>query len=165
MCPQCAGKVTSTARTRNPQRANRGKHRTIPPVTAVTDREYCCDGMITLGVEQLDNYQRHAYGTTDWAAAYAARNPVEGVNGMIKDDGSLDPRSCRAFGLAAHTLAVLMGAVIHNLKQTRRVRSRRAADNPTTENGHPNTNTTPASTSTPPPARPTRTPEHRPIPP
>ena len=41
---------------------------------------------------------------------------------MIKDDGSFDPRSCRPFGLAAHTLAVLMGSVIHNLKQTRRTR-------------------------------------------
>ena len=30
---------------------------------------------------------------------------------MIKDDGSFDPRSCRVFGLAAHTLAVLMGSV------------------------------------------------------
>ena len=67
---------------------------------------------------------------------------------MIKDDGSFDPRSCRVFGLAAHTLAVLMGSVIHNLKQTRRTRARRAADTPTTD-GQPRPNTTPASATPP----------------
>ncbi|WP_420612259.1 hypothetical protein [Candidatus Spongiisocius sp.] len=44
--------------------------------------------MITLGVEQLDNYRHHAYGTTDWVTNYAGRNPVEGVNGMIKATGA-----------------------------------------------------------------------------
>ncbi len=101
------------------------------PVTAVADREYCCDGMITLGVDQLDNYQRNAYGTTKWATDYAGRNPVEGVNGMIKDDGSFEKDSCRAFGLAAHTLAALAAAVIHNLEQTGRTRNREK-DNPST---------------------------------
>ena len=78
--------------------------------------------MITLGVDELDNHQRNAYGTTKWATDYAGRNPVEGVNGMIKSDGSFNPESCRVFGTAAHTLAALMAAVIHNLKQTRRAR-------------------------------------------
>ena len=71
-------------------------------------------------IDQIDNYQRNAYGTTKWATDYAGRNPVEGVNGMIKQDGSFNPESCRVFGTAAHTLAALMAAVIHNLKQTRR---------------------------------------------
>ena len=79
--------------------------------------------MITLSVEQLDNQQRNTYGTTNWATDYAGRNPVEGVNSMIKDDGSFDKQSCRAFGLAAHTLAALIAAVIHNLEQTRRTRN------------------------------------------
>ena len=78
--------------------------------------------MITLSIDQIDNYQRNAYGTTDWATDYAGRNPVEGVNSMIKDDGSFNPESCRVFGTAAHTLAALMAAVVHNLKQTRRTR-------------------------------------------
>ena len=90
----------------------------------MTDTEYCCDGMITLQIDQLDNHQRNAYGTTDWTTDYAGRNPVEGVNGMIKDDGSFEKDSCRVFGLAAHTLAALMAAVIHNLEQTRRTRKR-----------------------------------------
>ena len=48
----------------------------------------------------VDNHQRNAYGTTRWTTDYSGRNPVEGVNGMIKQDGSFEPRSCRAFGLA-----------------------------------------------------------------
>ncbi|MDE0167979.1 MAG: hypothetical protein OXS29_00455 [bacterium] len=39
------------------------------------DTEYCCDGMITLQVDQLDNYQRNAYGTTDWATATPTATP------------------------------------------------------------------------------------------
>ncbi len=140
ICPQCAGKAKSTAKTYNPKRANRVKGSSDLPVPAVTDRETCCDGMINLGVDELDNYQRNAYGTTKWATDYAGRNPVEGVNSMIKDDGSFEKDSCRAFGLAAHTLAALAAAVIHNLKQTRRTRNPEK-DNPTT--------TTPPTQSTP----------------
>ena len=123
ICPQCDGRVKSTAKTRNPNRPNR-THNPDQPTVAVPDTEYCCNGMITLSVEQLDNHQRNAYGTTNWATDYAGRNPVEGVNSMIKDDGSFDKASCRAFGLAAHTLAALMAPVIHNLEQTRRTRNR-----------------------------------------
>ena len=107
---QCAGKVRTTARTRNPNRPNRTQ-RPNQPVVAVPDTEYCCDGMITLSIDQIDNYQRNAYGTTKWATDYAGRNPVEGVNGMIKQDGSFNPESCRVFGTAAHTIAALPAAV------------------------------------------------------
>ena len=48
---------------------------------------------------------------------------------MVKDDGSFNPASCRVFGTAAHTLATLMAAVIHNLKQTRRARRANNPDN------------------------------------
>ena len=73
---------------------------------------------------------------------YAGRNPVEGVNGMIKDDGSFNPESSRVFGLAAHTLAALMAAVIHNLEQTRRTRNRKKHNNVTptcADQTHPDT--------------------------
>ena len=157
ICPQCAGQVKSTADTRNPEWANRRKHPTPLPETPVTDLEYCCDGMITFSVEQLDHYQRNAYGTTAWATDYAGRNPVEGVNGMIKNDGSLNRASCRVFGVAAHTLAALMAAVIHNLKHTRRAR-RRKNRNPITD-GPPRSDTTPPAEPGPPPGlTPTRAP-------
>ena len=113
--------------------------------------------MITFRIDELDNHQRNAYGTTNRATDYAGRNPAEGVNGMINNDGSLNRASCRVFGLAAYTLAALMAAVIHNLKQTRRAR-RRNNQNPTTD-GPPRHNTTPAAASTPPPGlTPTRAP-------
>ena len=60
----------TTARTRNPNRPNR-THNPDQPIVAVPDTEYCCNGMITLSVEQLDNHQRNAYGTTNWATDYA----------------------------------------------------------------------------------------------
>ena len=44
--------------------------------------------MIALGFEQLDNYRHHAYETTDGVIDCAGRNPVEGVNGMIKTTGA-----------------------------------------------------------------------------
>ena len=113
--------------------------------------------MITFKVNQLDHYQRNAYGTTAWATDYAGRNPVEGVNGMIKNDGSLNRASCRVFGVAAHTLAALMAAVIHNLKHTQRAR-RRKTRNPTTD-GPPPSDTTPPDEPGPPPGlTPTRAP-------
>ena len=85
--------------------------------------------MITLSIDQIDNYQRNAYGTTKWATDYAGRNPVEVVNGMIKSDSSFNPESCRVFGTAAHTLAALLAAVVHNLKQTRRARRPKKSNN------------------------------------
>ncbi len=111
-------------------------------------------------IDQIDNYQRNAYGTTKWATDYAGRNPVEGVNGMIKDDGSFEKDSCRAFGLAAHTLAALAAAVIHNLEQTRRTRNPEK-DNPNTPAHADQTtpDTTPASpTQRPGQSTPTRAP-------
>ena len=104
-----------------------------------------------------DNHQRNAYGTTNWATDYAGRNPVEGVNGMIKNDGSLNRASCRVFGVAAHTLAALMAAVIHNLKHTRRAR-RRKNRNPITDSPPRSDTTPPAEPGPPPGLTPTRAP-------
>ena len=142
------------AKTRNPNRPNR-KQPSDLPVTAVPDTECCCDGMITLQVDQLDNYQCNAYGTTEWATDYAGRNPVEGVNGMIKNDGSFDRESCRAFRLAAHTHAALMAAVVHNLEQTRRTKNRNNITASRPEQATPDT--TPPDTPTPHTADPTPT--------
>ena len=79
---------------------------------------------------------------------------------MIKDDGSFDKASCRAFGLAAHTLAALMAAVIHNLEQTRRTRNQdnHNSDGSTPARPDPTTpNTTPSATPPPHPTSPTPT--------
>lgn len=154
ICPQCSGRVMTTAKTRNPNRPNRTQ-RPNQPIVAVPDTEYCCDGMITLSIDQIDNYQRNAYGTTKWATDYAGRNPVEGVNGMIKGDGSFNPESCRVFGTAAHTLAAFMAAVVHNLKQTRR--ARRPKKNNHIAAGHPEQTNPDTTPPIPHPANPTPT--------
>ena len=65
---------------------------------------------------------------------------------MIKDDGSFDKASCRAFGLAAHTLAALIAAVIHNLEQTRRTRNRDNHNSSTHNPDQTTPNTTPSAT-------------------
>ena len=114
--------------------------------------------MITLSIDQIDNYQRNAYGTTKWATDYAGRNPVEGVNGMIKQDGSFNPESCRVFGTAAHTLAALMAAVVHNLKQIRRARRPKNRNHVTADHAEQtNPDTTPPDAPTPHRASPTPT--------
>ena len=51
------------------------------------------------------------------------------ITRMIKNDGSFNPESCRVFGLAAHTLAALLSAVVHNLEQTRRARRPKKSNN------------------------------------
>ncbi len=41
---------------------------------------------------------------------------AENVNAMLKGNGGLDKRSCRPFGLAAHTIAALAHAVVHYMQ-------------------------------------------------
>ena len=110
--------------------------------------------IVRTAVEQLDNHQRNAYGTTKWATDYAGRNPVEGVNGMIKDDGSFEKDSCRAFGLAPHTLAA---AVIHNLEQTGRTRNPKKSNNIAADHAEQTNPDTTAASPTQRPGQPTPT--------
>ncbi len=89
----------------------------------LVDSEYCCDGTVAINLEHLDNHQRCPYGTWAWKTDYNGQNPSENSNSMLKDRGGLDKRSCRPFGLAAHTIAAAMLAVVHNLQQTERTRA------------------------------------------
>ena len=43
---------------------------------------------------------------------------------MLKDKGGLDAGWCRAFGLAAQTIGALALAVVHNLRELKRLLSR-----------------------------------------
>ena len=121
-CPQCAGRVLTSAKTRNPTPTARNNADELP-IDVMIDDEYCCDGTVLIKLKYLDNYQRCPYGTWAWKTDYNGRNPSENSNSMLKDRGGLDKRSCRAFGLAAHTIAAVMLAVIHNLQQTERTRA------------------------------------------
>lgn len=70
-------------------------------------------------VEQLDTWQRLAFGTSAWARAYyAGRSAVENVFSRVKEHGALARGTCQAFGLAANTIAVLARVVIYNLRKS-----------------------------------------------
>lgn len=116
-CPQCSGRVNTNARTRNRSAAVRRKLERLPVSFHIeTESGFCCDGTVKIRPEQLDRYQRTPYGTWAWHADYNGRNQVENVNSMLKGNGGLEKRSCRPFGLAAHTIAALAHAVVHNMQ-------------------------------------------------
>ena len=70
-------------------------------------------------VEQLDTWQRLAFGTSAWARAYySGRSAVENVFSRLKEHGALSGGTCQAFGLAANTIAVLARVVIYNLHKS-----------------------------------------------
>ena len=118
ICPQCAGKVSTTAKTRKPQTPySDGPHFPI-------EDDYCCVSFATVTVNLLDSFQRIPYGTLAWKQSYGQRNVIEKANSMLKDKGGLNPRWCRAFGLAAQTIGALALAIVHNLKELKRILSR-----------------------------------------
>ena len=52
---------------------------------------------------------------------------------MLKDKGGLKAGWCRAFGLAAHTIGALALAVVHNLREMKRLLSRQKRNGATPE--------------------------------
>ena len=115
ICPQCAGRVRFAANTRM------GKYRTgnhpalsLGPPFA---QQWCCNGSVSIRVEDLNQWQPVPWGTRAHQQLYAAgRNRIENTNGIIKDDGGLSKKSCRASGVPAHSMAVLALAVASNVK-------------------------------------------------
>ena len=152
ICPQCAGRVMTTARTRNPKRANPKL-----PALAAPDTEYCCDGIVTIPVELLDRYQRYPYGTWAQHTDYNGRNPAESSNSSVKKNNRLELGTIEAFGLSAHTLHAVMVAVHHNLRQTRRARAEAAQNDITTPTDNPTAPHTEPSAPTHKPHRPPTT--------
>lgn len=110
-CPQCAGRVATDAATRNPtKRPGAGV-----PYIGGTGRKYCCEGLVTLDADQIDNYQTVPYGTYAWQRSYGRRNQVENTNSRLRDKGALEPGACRGLGLIARTICALAVAVTYNL--------------------------------------------------
>ena len=139
ICPQCAGKVATTAKTRMARTTN-----SDGPFLPIED-EYCCLGPASVSLALLDSFQRIPYGTLAWKQSYGRRNIIEKSNATLKDKGGLQAGWCRAFGLAAHTIGALALAVVHNLRETKRLLSRQKRNGATPEpalNG-----TVPASTA------------------
>ena len=126
-CPQCAGKITSDAKTRNPAKPKPGKGpgKQKEPVHVQVDvkpGQYCCKGRrVTVTVDQRQRAQTVPFGTPAWKKTYAVRNQVENANSILKDKGGLAPDWCRSLNLMRRKIATLMLIVAHNLRQWRKI--------------------------------------------
>ena len=112
-CPVCAGRLAIEGRPSDP---NTG----IPQVPGPPNGEHCCQGHPDIPLEYLDFYQTIPFGTGAQKNSYNRRNQVENAIGMVGDKGGLDEGSCRAFGLEAHTIAVVALATAHNIRLSER---------------------------------------------
>ena len=112
-CPQCDGRVKTNAKTRIRSKRSQRK----APHVATIDQEYCCQGTLTIPVEELDTYQHIPFGTPAWKKRYGGRGQIENLNSLVKDKGSLEDGWCRAFGKAAFNFGLLALLIAHNLRQ------------------------------------------------
>ena len=115
-CPQCAGRIITNLAT---HRKNAMPNKSAPSMTITHHADQCCKGLVTIPADKLDLWQPIPWGTRAWKASYVRRLQVENVNSMVKADGGLDPKMCRARGLGPHTLAALAAAIAHNLKMAK----------------------------------------------
>ena len=103
-CPQCAGKIRTTARTHsnaNSAQARPSRRRTRstpgpkprphPKIAIDAGFDYCCGGVRTVrpetATDKLVQYQHIPYGTPAWKDRYGYRNPSEGTNARMKLKG------------------------------------------------------------------------------
>ena len=112
-CPQCDGRVKTNAKTRISSKRSQRK----APYAATIDQEYCCQGTVTIPVEELDTYQHIPFGTPAWKKSYGRRLQIENLNSLVKNDGGLEDGWCRALGQAAHNFGLLALLIAHNLRQ------------------------------------------------
>ena len=118
MCPQCAGRIITSAKTWKNRNRPTKPNPNIPYAGNIDD-EYCCQGTVTIPVDKLDTYQDIPYGTPAWQKRYGGRLMGETSNSMLKDKGALRVGSCRALGLAANNIGLLAHAVAHNLREAK----------------------------------------------
>lgn len=116
MCPQCAGRIRSNLKTRNPKVKVR---KNAPFITRTDEAEYCCSGRVTIPVEHLDRYQPIPYGTTAHKKSCDRRNQIENLNGILRNKGGLEDRWCHAFGDAARFVGSVMMGVAYLLRETK----------------------------------------------
>ena len=114
-CPQCGGKIKTNAKTRS--RSKRSQRKAPFAANIADEYEYCCQGTITIPVEELDTYQHIPYGTPAWKKRYGSRMQIENLNSLAKNDGGLKDGWCRALGQAAYNFGLLALLLAHNLRQ------------------------------------------------
>ena len=116
MCPQCAGRIRSNLKTRNPRAR---PNREAPYITRTDGAEYCCPGRVTVPVEHLDRYQAIPYGTTAHKKSCGRRNQIENLNGILRNKGGLEDRWCHALGSGARFVGSVMMGVAYLLGETK----------------------------------------------
>ncbi len=80
MCPVHRGTVRCRANARSMRNS-----KSAPLVALAEGVSTCCDGVVSVGADQLPLRQRTIVGTTAWHAAFARRNLIETVNSELKD--------------------------------------------------------------------------------
>ena len=114
MCPQCAGHVRFAAKTRM-GKYRHGNH-PAPSLGPPFSQQWCCNGSISIRVEDLNQWQPVPWGTRAHQQLYAAgRNRIENTNNIVKEDGGLSKKSCQAPGVPAHSMTALALAVASNV--------------------------------------------------
>ena len=115
-CPQCAGRIATNLTTHRKQAR---PNKSAPYIEVDHHADECCKGLVTIPADKLDYWQPTPWGTRAWKDSYHRRMQVENVNNMVKDDGGLASKMCRARGLGAHAIAALAAAIAHNLRLAR----------------------------------------------
>ena len=117
ICPQCAGRVIYAEKTRM------GKYKNAPhPDSALSfgppfAAGYCCRGSVTLGGDYLRHWQPTAWRTGAQTKLYdAGRSRIENSYSLVKEDGAISKRACRAPGAASRNMAFLAMAVVNNVQ-------------------------------------------------
>ena len=119
-CPQCAGRVITQLKTRNRKvKVAKSALRITADVEHLGDIQYCCDGLLSVGVELLDRFQEIPHGTTAWQQRYNRRPQIENINGMVKDKGGFSDGWCRSFRDGTRATSTIIAAFAHNLRLAR----------------------------------------------
>ena len=116
-CPQCAGRVRSNLKTRNPKVKTNNN---APFIARTDDTEYCCPGRVTVPIKYLDRFNPIPFGTTASKKSYNRRNQIENLNGILRDKGGLDDKWCRALGDGARFVGSVMMGVAFLLGETKK---------------------------------------------
>jgi hypothetical protein len=127
-CPFCAGKLRSRQLPHTMRNA-----RKTPLIELPENSTRCCDGIISVGADQLPLMQETIFGTAAWSKSYGRRNIVESVNAALKGGFTTIERgytrslkTARIILGLAHTLA---GYNRWTIKSWRKLQSHLAEEN------------------------------------
>ena len=117
ICPQCAGRVIYAEKTRM------GKYRNAPhPDSSLSfgppyAAGYCCRGSVVLSGDDLGQWQPIPWGTRAQAKLYnAGRSRIENTYNLVKEDGAISKKACRAPGTVPRNMAFLAMQVVNSVQ-------------------------------------------------